>query len=70
MPPLDELPLSRFGSFIFWYLTKDAQEADIEKFKQKLWRPPPGEVIKDENHPWSARSEMKALGGLKQALGK
>jgi hypothetical protein len=73
MPPLGELPVERFCSFVYWRLIQGADEAGIAKFKASLWRPPPGapaESVQDKRSPWNAENENAALGALMSQLGK
>lgn len=68
MPPLGELPLSRFCSFVRWYLTKDAEkQSEVTKFEMQLFRPPPNATV--VAGPWSAEAETQAFGALKARLG-
>lgn len=47
-------------NFVYWWATRYADERDKQKFDTKLWLPLPGEVP-DEDSPWSAENEDKAL---------
>jgi hypothetical protein len=67
MPPLPALPLDRFNSFVWWFLTKEGDPKEVEKFRLRLWRPPP-RVVPTKDSPWSAENETKAFAGLKAAL--
>lgn len=67
MPELETLPVKRFTSFIYWYLTRNADASGLAKFKASLWRPPPGQPGKG---PWAPEAENAALSGLKASLGK
>jgi len=68
MPPLPSLPLDRFNSFVWWFFTKDASDPkDVEKFRLKLWRPPPS-VVPTADSPWSAENETKAFHALSASL--
>jgi hypothetical protein len=68
MPPLPELPLDRFNSFVWWFFTRNADDPkEVEKFRLKLWRPPP-HVVPTRDSPWSAENETAAFSGLKAAL--
>lgn len=67
MPPLATLPLDRFNNFVWWFLTREGDPKEIEKFRLRLWRPPPGRAPTQDS-PWSAENETKAFAGLKAAL--
>jgi hypothetical protein len=72
MPPLEELPLARFCSFVWWRLVEGRDSKDIAKIKADLWRPPPEAKLEDKldkRSPWSPENENKALGALKAQLG-
>lgn len=58
MDPLD-LPIDRFLNFIYWFIVRDGDPEEIEKFDIRLWRPPPGEV--PDRGPWSAESETASF---------
>lgn len=69
MPPLDSLPLGRFCNWLWWMLTRNANEQEKEKIRAKLWRPPPAhEGPIDKRSPWSAENEMKSFASLKAQL--
>lgn len=65
MPPLDELPIDRFCNFIWYMMTKNADEREREKIKSRLWMPPRGEVVEHPNSPWSRENETNALAAFK-----
>lgn len=65
------MSLDRLCSFVWWKVTSQMQkQADVEAFKAKLWRPPPGnrEPI-DRRSPWSPENETGALRALSASLG-
>lgn len=64
MPDLRTLPLERFCAFVWYVLTKGADEQAKEKFKAVLWRPPVGEVGQG---PWSSEAETSAFAAFKAA---
>lgn len=64
-----DLPLARLCNFVWWWVTRNAQPKDVDKFKARLWRPPKGQEVKHEKSPWSADAEMQAFASLKKALG-
>lgn len=66
--PVD-LPLARLANFVWWWVTANAQEKDLQKFKGDLWRPPIGEQVTHKKSPWAPENENSALSDLKQALG-
>jgi hypothetical protein len=67
MPDLRTLPLFRFASFVYWWATRNAEDATARmKFDSHLWMPPPGEVAQG---PWSVEAETSAFAGLKAGLG-
>lgn len=66
MPELGELSQARFYNFILWYITKDAEQADVDKFLAQLWKPPKGEEPKG---PWSPEAEMEAFKALQASFG-
>lgn len=68
MPHLLDLPLDRFANYVYWMATRNLDEAGVEKFRAKLWRPPAGEVP-DARSPWSAESETSAFQSFKAAFG-
>ena len=66
---LDELPLRRFCSFIWWMATRNAEEKDVENFRIQLWRPPLGYQTEiPAESPWSPENESKAFQSLKASL--
>lgn len=64
-----ELSLTRMANFTWWWVTQNAEKNEVEKFKNRLWRPPPGEVVTNDRSPWHADNENQALSSLKAALG-
>jgi len=68
MPDLRELPLDRFCNYVYWMATREASSVDIEKFRARLWRPPPGKAA-DARSPWSKENETGAFQALKAGLG-
>ena len=59
------LPLDRFLSLAYWYLTRGADAAAIEAFNRRLWMPPKG-VTPDRRSPWSAENETAAFQAFKR----
>ena len=71
MPPLASLPLGRFVNFVWWWATRNAQSpAEVEKFRTRLWVPPPKYNKPITQGPWSPESETRAFAALKATLGK
>lgn len=71
MPDLREMELERFCNFIWWWSTRNASEpAEVDKFKAQLWKPLPGEAVKDKESPWSPESEANAFSAFKKQLGR
>lgn len=64
-----ELRISRLCNFTWWWFTRNAERKEVEKFKARLWRPPPGHRVDHTASPWHADNENKAFAQLKQALG-
>jgi hypothetical protein len=74
MPPLEELPLERFCSFVWWRLLENRDAQEVAKLRAMLWRPPanPREAraaLEDKRSPWNPENENKGLGALKAQLG-
>lgn len=66
MPPLPELTLDRFCNFTWYMLTRNAEAADADRLKAKLWVPPPKSTAPiPANSPWSAESESRAFAAVK-----
>lgn len=68
MSPIPDLPLGRACNFVYWYLTREADKDGLEKFRARLWQPPPGYVA-DARSPWSPENEAKAFSSVRAALG-
>lgn len=63
------LPLDRFCSYVWWWVTSRMHEKkDLDKFEQRLYRPPPGEVA--TAGPWTPEAETQAFAALKAAVGQ
>lgn len=63
-----ELRMDRMVSLIYHWATKDAQDqASIDKWRSKLWVPPPHMKDKElpTESPWSAEAQMSAFGAFK-----
>lgn len=72
MPDLRTLPLDRFCNFLWWWMTRNAQEAQtVERIKATLWRPPPAAAKKpiDPRSPWAPQAETAGFSALKAGLG-
>jgi len=73
MKDIRTLPLERFCNFIWYLVTKNANEQEQTKARAQLWRPPPvpaGTVAPPipKQSPWSAESETSAFAALKAGL--
>ena len=69
MDDLGKLPLPRFLNFVHWWATRNIEDqAELDRFEQKLWMPPAG--VEVSKGPWSAAAETAAFGAAKAALGK
>jgi hypothetical protein len=66
-----DLPIHLIASFVWWFFTKEADEAERTKFEARLWRPPVEQKAKPipKNSPWSAENEMKGFAALKAETG-
>lgn len=67
---IQDLPIDRAMSFIWWYVTKDAEPEERRKFEARLWRPPTLDTPIPAKSPWSAENEMKGFAALKAETGK
>ena len=66
---LDDLPVQRLCSYVWWFITRNAEDKDREDFRIKVWRPPPQSTAPiPKDSPWSAENETKAFSSLKSAL--
>jgi hypothetical protein len=63
------LPLDRFCNFVWWAVTHEGAENEVQRFRARLWMPPPGTVVIPAKSPWSAENEMSAFGALRAQLG-
>ena len=64
---LDRMPVHRFTHFMWWFLTRNAQdEAEVARLRAQVWQPPAGAVPEG---PWAPEAEQGAFGSLKSALG-
>lgn len=64
---LARLPLDRFTNFIWWMSTHNAEQADVQKMRSRLWMPPKGEAPAPES-PWAADAETSAFKALKASV--
>lgn len=69
MGSLEDLRVDRLCNFVFWKLTHNLDEKDLQKFVGRLWLPPAGEVI-DSRSPWSAESETNSFAAFQTQVGK
>uniref|UniRef100_A0AAU7J814 Tail assembly chaperone n=2 Tax=unclassified bacterial viruses TaxID=12333 RepID=A0AAU7J814_9VIRU len=58
------MPVSGFLDFVYYLLTRNADEQAVEKFRRNLWMPPKG-VVPDARSPWSAENETAAFRAVK-----
>lgn len=65
---LQDLPLDRFTNFVWWRLTENRDDKDIEALKAKLWQPALGQVVDDPRSPWSQANERKSLQAFKRGV--
>lgn len=64
---LEVLSLDRFCNFVWWWMTRNAEkEEDVDKLRERLWRPPRGERGEGV---WSADAETAALDQAMKNLG-
>lgn len=68
MPKLQELELDRLCSFVWWWVTRNAEQKERERFERRLYMPPKG--VAPVKGPWSAEAETSAFATLKQSLSK
>lgn len=55
---------------MWWYYTREREQADVDKFRARIWRPPPRTTVIDARSPWSVENETKAFAAFKaQATG-
>lgn len=67
MGPIADLELTRFLSFMWYMMTKNAEEdSEVEKIRADIWRPPKGT---EGQGPWSKDAESKSFNSLKAGLG-
>lgn len=65
LPELGKMPLGRLCNYIWWWVTRNADEEQYEKARRKLWIPPKGEAGQG---PWAADEETRLLRAAKAAL--
>lgn len=64
---LESLPLARFCHLVWWWIIRNAEsEADVDRVKEQIWRPPAGEAGEGI---WSAEAETEAFEAAMKALG-
>lgn len=66
LPELDTMPLSRFCNFIWWWLTRNADQKERDKLERRIYMPPKG--VAPTTGPWSAEAEKSAFSALQQGL--
>ena len=68
MPSFSDMPLSRAMNFVWYMLTRNADDQARAKLRAKLWMPPKG-VAPTKDSPWSPANETGAFGALRAQLG-
>lgn len=63
---LEEMSLGRFCNFIWWWMTRNAEQKERDKLERHLYMPPKGQEA--TTGPWSAEAETEAFGSLQRAL--
>lgn len=66
---LGDLDVPSLLDYIWWYFTKESDEAERTKFQARLWRPPSIDAPIPPQSPWSAESENAAFSALKAQTG-
>jgi len=66
---LEDLPIGKWCSFVWWWFTHDADRTEVQKFRNNLWIPPVGAEIPRES-PWSAENETAAFASFKAGISK
>lgn len=59
-------------SYVWWYFTREADEAERAKFEARLWRPEAGTAQREPpppESPWSAEREMDSFRALRREAG-
>jgi len=64
---LEKLRLDKFTNFVWWMSTRNAEQADVQKMRSKLWMPPKGEAPAPQS-PWAADNETAAFKALKASV--
>lgn len=70
-PDPGDLPVRRLLNYVWWWATRNAEEKEKTKFKNRIWQPPVGTTAAEipERSPWSPKNEAAAIGSLKASLG-
>ena len=69
MADLRTLTLERFCNYVWFMLTRNAEQKDIDKLRARLWVPPPKSTAPiPKNSPWSAEAETRAFQAVKAQL--
>lgn len=66
---MDDLTVPALCSYVWWYFTKDVEEAERTKFEARIWIPPKTADPIPAKSPWSAENEMSAFAALKAETG-
>lgn len=56
--------MAGFLDFVYYLMTRNADEGAVEKFRRNLWMPPKG-VAPDARSPWSPEAETAAFRAVK-----
>jgi hypothetical protein len=67
---LHDLHFDGLLDLTYYWLTKDAEEEDVEKFDSRLWLPPKNvkpEALKDS--PWSDEATRASLAAFAEGVG-
>lgn len=69
MHTIGDLSIEAMISYVWWFFTRHAEDAERKQFEAKLWRPPTKETPIPKESPWSAENEMKGFEALKAETG-
>lgn len=58
------MPLSDFVDLVWYLCTRNGQQKEIDRFRERVWMPPKG-VVPDPRSPWSAENETRAFQAVK-----
>ena len=69
MGRLEDLEVSRFNSFVYWWFTHDLDANQLAKFRARLFQPPKG-FVAPANSLWSADNERNSLRAFASQMGR